>query len=289
MIYLLLTILLNTVLFIIFKLFAKYHVNALQAIVVNYITCVVTGSIFLGRFPVGAESTNHSWFPWALMMGAMYISVFNFIAYCTKVYGVTTTSVANKLSLVIPVLFSVLMYHDKLSILNVIGILMAFPAVYFTTKVEGEKTHAHGLLLPALLFLCSGVLDAITKYVEHTHLQDVEHQAVFTIHLFGTAACLGSVLVAVLIIRGKMQLSLKNIIAGITLGIPNYFSIYYLIRFLNDKFMPSSSAIAINNIGIVLCSALLAIIVFRESLTKVRFIGLILSVIAIVLIALNHG
>lgn len=287
MIYLLLTILLNTVLFIIFKLFPKYQINQLPAIVVNYIVCVITGSVFVGRMPIGSESMNQSWFPWALLMGSLYISTFNFIAYHTKRYGVTTTSVANKLSLVIPVLFSVLMYHDSLSWANIVGILLAFPAVYLTTRVKGEKADLHGILLPILLFLSSGLLDSLTKYVEHAHLQDVELQAVYPIHVFATAATIGTVLVIVLALRKKIQLRFKDVVAGIVLGVPNYFSIYYLIRFLNDKFMPSSSAIAINNIGIVLCSAVLAIVVFRESLTKVRFIGLLLSVIAIILIALN--
>jgi drug/metabolite transporter (DMT)-like permease len=287
MIYLLLTILLNTVLFIIFKLFPKYQINALPAIVVNYIVCVVTGSLFVGRMPIGNESIRQSWFPWALLMGCLYISIFNFVAYHTKRYGVTTTSVANKLSLVIPVLFSVMMYHDGLTWINIAGILMAFPAVYLTTRVKGEKADLHGVLLPVLLFLCSGLLDSLTKYVEHAHLQDTELQAVFPIHTFATAASIGSLLVIVLLLKKKIQLHAKDIVAGIILGVPNYFSIYYLIRFLNDKFMPSSSAIAINNIGIVLFSAVLAILVFKESLTKVRFVGLLLSVLAIILIAFN--
>ncbi|MBS1771755.1 MAG: EamA family transporter [Bacteroidetes bacterium] len=289
MIYLLLTILLNTVIFVLFKLFPKYNINALQAIVVNYITCVITGSIFLGRFPISAHSVQQSWFPVSLLMGTMYISIFNFIAYCTKKYGVTTASVANKLSLVIPVLFSVAVYHDKLTIVNIIGIVLALPAVYLTTRVEGEKANMHGVLLPALLFLFSGTLDSMTKYVGATYLPEVEQQAIYPIHVFAVAASLGIIITLVLLLQKRITFSARSVVAGVVLGIPNYFSIYYLIRFLNDKFMPSSSAIAINNIGIVLCSALLAIIVFKESTTNARLLGLILSVVSIILIALNIG
>lgn len=287
MIYLLLTILLNTIIFVLFKLFPKYHINTLQAIVVNYITCVVTGSLFLGRFPIGSESIQQPWFSWTILMGGMYISIFNFIAYCTRHFGVTTASVANKLSLVIPVLFSVIMYGDKLSIIIILGILIALPAVYMATKAGNEKVDMHGFLLPSLLFLCSGVLDAMTKYVGAAYLADAEQQAVYPTHVFAVAATAGLMIEIVLILKGKMRLEVKNILAGIVLGVPNYFSIYYLIRFLNDKFMPSSLAIAVNNIGIVLCSALLAILIFKEKLTKVRIWGLVLSVIAILLIALN--
>lgn len=289
MMFLLLTVLLNAVLFILFKLFPKYKVDTLQAIVVNYITCVVTGSLFLGEFPVGSESATQPWIGWALAMGAMYISLFNFIAYCTRNYGVATASVANKLSLVIPVVAAVVLYGERLSIINIVGIALAFPAVYLSVNNKDEHSGKHGMLLPALLFLFSGTLDSITKYVEHHHLQDVKQQAVFPIHVFAVAASIGVVLVLILAAKKKIELHYRNIVAGIVLGVPNYFSIYYLIRMLNDKSMQSSIAIALNNIGIVLLSALAALLFLKEKLTKQRIIGLLLAVVSIVLIAWVNG
>jgi hypothetical protein len=51
----------------------------------------------------------------------------------------------------------------------------------------------------------------------------------------------------------------RNIIAGICIGIPNFFSIYFLIRMLNSSFLQSSAAIPVLNIGIVVASSITAI------------------------------
>ncbi|MBS1780955.1 MAG: EamA/RhaT family transporter [Bacteroidetes bacterium] len=287
MIYLLLTILLNTFLFILFKLFPRFGIDALQAIVVNYITCVVTGSIFLGYFPISKASTQQPWFGWALFLGLLFISIFNFIAYCTRKYGMTISTIANKLSIVIPVVFSVLLYNEHLTALNIAGLLIAFPAVYLSARVEGESGKVGNLLIPALLFISCGALDTFMKYTEHTYLQSKSVQAVFPVHVFAVAALIGITVVTILVLQKKSKPAIKNVVAGMILGVPNYFSIYYYIRLLNSDFMKSSASIPVNNIGIVLCCAFAAILLFKEPSTKTRMAGLALSVIAIILISLN--
>jgi drug/metabolite transporter (DMT)-like permease len=285
MFYLIATILLNAVLFVFFKLFPRFKINSLQAIVANYWTCVVVGSMLYGSFPVGAHSVYYSWLPWSVLMGCMFISIFNLVAYSTIKDGITTATVANKLSLVIPVIFSLFLYDEKLTIVKIIGILIAFPAVYLTTRVKEEGKKGQDLFWPALLFLGSGLLDTLVKFVENNYLQDVESLVPFTIHTFATAGTIGVVLVAILAMRGKTKLHYRNIIAGIFLGIPNYFSIYYLVKLLSSDMMQSSAAIPVNNIGIVLACALCGILLFKEKAPATRIIGLVLSVAAILLIA----
>jgi drug/metabolite transporter (DMT)-like permease len=287
MLYLVAIVLLNTFLFSLFKLFPKYKVDNLQAIVVNYFTCVITGSIFLGEFPISRQSLSQPWFPWAILMGAMFISVFNLIAWRTREDGMTTTTVANKLSLVIPVLFSIFLYDERFSLMKGVGIAVAFPAVYLTTRVAGEDKTPRSFLFPALLFIGSGLLDTLVKYAEDRFLSNSHDQAAYTIHVFAAASILGFLLVATLVARKKIALHWRNIIAGVILGVPNYFSIFLLIKLLHSDFLQSSAAIPVNNIGIVLLSSLTAILFFKEKLTWQRLLGLILSIAAILLIALS--
>ena len=257
MLYLLITILLNVIISAIFKVFPKYRIDALQAIVANYCVCVITGCIFIGYVPFTAGNVHAPWFPWALLMGCSFISVFNLIAYSTKIDGITTTTIANKLSLVIPVILSIFLYHELAGIYKIIGILLALPAVYLTTRVKDNDNKVQNLFWPIVLFILSGLLDALVKYVQFHFLATAGLQAVYTIYCFAVA---GSV------------------------GIPNYFSIYYLIRMLNSPFLQSSAAIPAVNIGILVASSLMAIIFFKEKLNLLRFTGLILSIIAILLI-----
>lgn len=285
MLYLIATLLLNVAISSILKLYPRYRVDALQAIVANYVVCVATGSLFIGRVPFRMQDVHAPWFPWSVLMGLGFISVFNLTAYCTRADGITTTTIASKLSLVIPVLFSIYLYHEQAGIWRIAGILLAFPAVYLAARVSGKDEKPNSLFWPALLFAGSGMLDSMMKYVQASFLAVEADQAVYTIYTFGTAGVAGLLLVAYLAATGRIVLRWQNLVAGICLGIPNYFSIYFLIRMLNSNLLPSSAAIPVLNIGILTASALTAILFFGEQAGKWRIAGLLLSVVAILLIA----
>ncbi len=285
MFYLVATILLNVVISVPFKLFPRFKIDALQAIVVNYFVCVITGSLFMGHFPLQLETVHQPWFPWALLMGAGFISIFNLLAYCMRIDGITTSTIANKLSLVIPVLFSVFLLHEGIGIVKVLGVLLALPAVYLTTRVKEENGKSQKLFWPMLLFAGSGLLDTLVNFVQRNFLSGEAVQATYTITCFATAGAIGVLLVTVLVLTKKIELKARNIIAGICVGVPNYFSIFFLIKALNSNVLQSSAAIPVINIGILVASAVTALVVFREKVNATRIAGLVLAVIAILLIA----
>ena len=288
MFYLVATILLNVVISVLFKLFPKYKIDTLQAIVANYFVCVITGCLSVGHIPFTGAVVHEAWLPWALVMGCAFIAIFNLLAYSTRVDGITTTIIASKLSLVIPVIFSLVVYKEHATVAKIIGVLLAFPAVYLTTRVEGDDHKPQSLLWPVLIFLGGGFLDTVTNYVQLHFLSSAETQAAYTIFVFGTAAVVGLIVVIVLLLMKKITLQWKNLVAGICVGVPNYFSIYFFIRALNSNFLESSASIPVLNIGILTASALTAIILFKEHVNSMRIIGMILSVIAILLIALGN-
>jgi drug/metabolite transporter (DMT)-like permease len=293
MLYLILTILLNAYLFIAFKIFERFEVDNLQAIVANYWVCVITGSIFLGSFPVGKSSLEQPWIYWALGMGAAFISIFNLIAYCTKQDGITTTTIANKLSMVIPVAFALWLYNDKMSWTKGIGILLAAPAVYLSSKSQDDNDKKQNLWIAALLFVASGLLDTLVNYIAHQYFTtnnpkaDEQGQTTYLLHAFSSAAIIGLGLVTYLLITGRRTFAWKNVLAGLALGVPNFFSIYFLMRLLQTRFLPGSAAIPVNNIGIVLVASISAILFFKEGAKAQRIIGMVLSVAAILLIMLS--
>ncbi|MEZ5016730.1 MAG: EamA family transporter [Flavipsychrobacter sp.] len=289
MFYLIAVILLNVFLFTLFKLFPKYGVNNLQAIVVNYWVCVVTGSLYLGHLPISAKSVEEPWWGWVLFLGVLFISMFNLLAYSTKKEGITTTIISNKLSLVIPVIISIVLYNESVTALKIVGVLLAIPGIYLTVKKKGERIGlSKSFVLPLSIFFLSGALDTIMKYMEHTYLSHASIQASFTIHIFFMAAMLGSVAVVYNVVTGRTKLSYKNVLAGIVLGVPNFFSIFYLVRLFNVDVLESSAIIPVNNIAILLLSTIIAIIFFKEEFTKYRFVGILLSALSILLIVLSN-
>lgn len=263
--------------------------NNLQVIVFNYITCVVTGSFVNGGFPVTASNMQTNWFPWACLMGVLFISLFNIIAYTAQKAGVAVASVANKLSLVIPFLFSIYLYREAASWLKLAGIAVALTAVVMTcwpgrSDISGKHRNQSILLMPVILFIGSGLLDTLIKYVEHSFLNG-DNNNDFLVSAFASAATIGVLLVSVQLARGRQAISGKAVLMGVCLGIPNYFSIWCLVRVLKNYASNSSAIIPINNMGIVLFSTLVAWVLFKEKLSFINWVGVLLAVGAIALIA----
>lgn len=289
MLYLIATVLLNVVVSAIFKIFPYYHINRQVAITTNYIVCVLTGSLFIGYFPVSGPTLYAQWFPWAVALGASFYLVFNLMAWCARENGMATMVIAGKLSLVIPVVCAVVLYGDKLEPLKVLGILLSVPAVILSSRSSNEQKNTGGLLLwPALLFLLSGTLDTLVNYIQHTFLHSRPDQAAFTVVTFAAAALSG--LASAPFVTGQKndrESFIRNIAAGVCLGIPNFFSIYLFVRALHTSVLQSSAVIPIINIGILVLSVLTAVLFFREKAGKLRQLGIALALAAILLIAVG--
>ncbi len=290
-------ILITAYLTVSFKIAERWRVNAFQAIVFNYITCVVTGSFFNGRLPVNAAALQQPWFKWAMLMGATFILLFNLVAFNSRKIGVATTAVAYKLSLVIPFVFSVVLYHEKLTVLRILGIATALAGVYLTIRPSGKGPGASQpagaesprfnkwlLLWPVALFIGSGLLDTMIKYVQQLYLNDRNGND-FLIMAFVSAAALGSVMLLAALLTGRQRINIQSVLAGIAIGLPNYFSIWFMVEALKQYPGNSSAVIPIINMGIVLVSTLAALLLFRERLSTFNWLGIILSLGAIALIA----
>lgn len=289
MIYLLGSIVLTSYLTLAFKVCERYGVSIFQAIVFNYITCVITGSIVNGAFPINAESIHQTWFLWACLMGLLFISIFNIVGMTAQKISVAVASVANKLSLIIPVVLSVYLYQETVKGWKLFGVLLALVAVMLTCyqPAKAANTAAHGklrYLLPVALFFGSGFLDALINHVQQTYVT-AENSNAYLISGFFSAACLGTIYLIYQYRIKKQVFATKHLIAGILIGIPNYFSIWCLVHFLKVSPWQSSASIPVNNMGIVLCSSVVAWLFFKERLSAINWTGIILSLVAIYFIA----
>ena len=132
MFYLIGSVIFTSYLTLAFKVCEKYKVNIFQAIVFNYITCVITGSFINGSFPVNAEVIQTPWFKWACVMGVLFVSIFNVVGLTAQKISVAVASVANKLSLIIPVVLSVYLYGETVQGWKLTGVLLALLAVVLT-------------------------------------------------------------------------------------------------------------------------------------------------------------
>ena len=288
MFYLLLSVLFTTGLILIFKLFQRFEIDNFQAIVFNYITA---GSIciFLSDTPFSpTQIINQAWFKSAFIIGVMFICVFNLVAYSAQKTGIAITSVSTKISLCIPVIFGFVYYGDPISFLKIAGICLAVISIYFTSKKENtdKGLDRNYILVPIVLFICTGLLDLILIYSQETYeIVNKGLELEFSAMLYTIAGCIGVPILFVKYLNGY-TLKLKNAIAGIGLGIPNVLSIVFFLKCLNH-FPESTFVFPINNMGIVATSAIFASILFKEHLSKINWIGIVIAMLSILLISIS--
>ena len=140
--------------------------------------------------------------------------------------------------------------------------------------------------MPFILIIGSGLLDAIINHVQKNYVT-TENSNAYLITGFLSAATIGLMLLGIQFISGKQTFALKNLVAGILVGIPNYFSIWCLVKFLKQSPWQSNQSIPVNNMGIVLFSAVAAWLLFKEKLSLINWVGIVLSIVAIALIAFD--
>ena len=289
MINLLLSILSSTGIFVVFKLLDRYHISNFPVIVYNYLFAALLGFI-LNSIPVSLDAAFQSnWTSIAILIGILFIIMFHIIGLSSQKAGISVTTVASKLSVVTPIVFSIIYDPvDTLTTLKVTGIIVAFAAVLLTIYKPGAFSVIKGTFyLPVILFLGMGIVDSLVKYAQHEFVSD--HQlAFFSAILFSMAFFSGLI---TLIFRKKRFLvlfNLKTLLWGAILGACNFGSIYFFIKALNykstvDEGFDSSVVFGVNNTGIVVLSVLTGLFIFNEKLRKVNWIGIILAIIAIVI------
>lgn len=286
MIYLLLSVFSSTIIFIVFRLYKKFNVNTLQAIIVNYFIACTVGYFGYIEHESLARIPSESWFPGALMLGALFITVFNLAAITTQKSGLSVVAVATKMSVAIPVFFGIILYNESTGILKTLGILLAFVAVYLTSikSKEGISIKAKNFIFPFLVFIGSGIIDTSLKYLETSYVSKTD-VGLFSSTIFATAGTIGIIIIVGQAILGKLKIQFKNIVGGIALGVPNYFSIYFLVMALRSNGFDSSTIFTINHVSIVALSTILGIILFKEKLIQKNWIGLFLAILSIILVA----
>lgn len=284
MIYLLLSILFNAVLFVIIKLFAKFNIDALQALVVNYFVAFLVGLFFLDSSIVPKEIISEDWFNGSLLLGFVFISTFYATTLTSQRNGLSVASVASKMSVIIPISLGVILYNENLGFIKIIGILLALVAVYFTSKKEtGEVQQASNLLYPILVFIGAGTIDASLKYLQTFHVPS-EKIGLFSSVTFFCAFSVGILTIVFLTLRGKVQFAGRNILGGIALGLPNYFSLYFLVKMLEAKAFESATLFTIHNIAIVIVSTFAGILFFKERISMRNAFGIGLALFALFLV-----
>ena len=106
----------------------------------------------------------------------------------------------------------------------------------------------------------------------------------FTSTPFFTSAVIGIVVSLIQWATGKFKFTWQTIVGGITLGLTNFGSIYFLVQAYDSEFLAMSSIVSINNLGIIVLSAFGSWAIFKEQIKGRKLWGVVVAVMAIVIL-----
>ena len=197
MLVLALSILCSSLIYVVFKYIDIWKGRTFEAIVFNYITATLLGFAIIffthDDFSIQTLKTiEKDWLWVAGIEGLLFISIFMCMALTAQKLSLTASSVASKMSMVIPIiLFILINEEDQASPLKIIGIALACLAVFLTTARKDSKWDNKYWYLPLILFLGSGIIDFLIGYAEFKYLDSQLKQQLFIPTIFLITGTIG--------------------------------------------------------------------------------------------------
>jgi drug/metabolite transporter (DMT)-like permease len=278
---LLLSIFSSTLIFILFRSFPVFKIDTLQAVVANYFVAFACGILlFSNELNALKNQEIMQASPYAFMCGVLFISLFVIMGISSQKNGVATTSIAVKMSMALSVLFVLIAQFNVINFNNLIPLILALAGVFLVSYQGQTKEGSGSLWMLGVLFLGSACLDLVLFFVQDSWLPNF-HQGIFASLGFGMAGCLGLLYLIYLSFHKKLKFDLRSWLGGIVLGIPNYFSIYLLVKAYNTLGIEPQQVLSIANVGVVLASALVGFLLFKEPFSWKKGWGMVLCLLAL--------
>lgn len=297
MLYFLLAVIFTVALYLIMRAYPRYRVHSFHAIAFNYYSCVATGLLLspdLGRYAQIQWTSTGTLL--TLALGTMFVVAFVLIGQTTQKVSVTAGSLAANMSLVIPVLFGLFVFKNAnkdYTLWNYLGLLLALVALGLsaiqkkTSSDSGTSSMPlNGLVLslPLLTFLATGTNNTLINYLSMSYYLPAEVTTFMVLSCIG-AVIVGTLLLLIRVIFQNERVSGRSLVGGLILGVPNFLSFYFLLKALGAFGNSAAFVFPIYNILTMMASAAAAWLLFREKLTALNRVGLVLAVIAIILIS----
>jgi drug/metabolite transporter (DMT)-like permease len=284
MLFLLIALFFSSCIFFTFKYFNKFNISILPAIATNYFLASAFGYFGWVDGISTAMVLQQPWILMAVLTGSTFILTFVVFAVSTQRVGVAMTVVSSKMSIVLSVAAGLILLAEPYNLLKISGIVAALAAFFLTNYGRGEvNVEKKYLYLPVLIFFGTGANDILMK-LSGVYFTDRDEIQFLTITFF-TAFILALFLLLYRVRSHTIKVKWKDIAAGLLLGIFNWYSTYFFIKGL--EILPISLFIPVFNASLVLIASVSGFFLFREKLSPVNRIGILLAVAAIVAIAFS--
>ncbi len=279
--YLLLAISASVLVSIFLKMTRSRGIDVAQAILINYITAIIL-CIYLLKpsFDVSQIMANGAFIFVAL--GVLLPSVFIIMAKAVQMVGIAKSDVAQRLALFLPILASFTIFEEDLTLAKGAGLILAFsslialtykPAHQTDAKVSDTTDFKRAAAILGGVWLGYGVIDILFK-------QMAKLGSAFPDTLL-VSFVLAFVLLFIYLVMNRTKWQPKSLASGVLLGALNFANILFYIKAHQVYKDDPTLVFAGMNIGVICLGAVVGLVIFREKISKINGLGILLGVLAV--------
>ncbi|MBE6679932.1 MAG: hypothetical protein E7598_05340 [Ruminococcaceae bacterium] len=277
MFFLILAIISSALVSIVMRLSTGKVKNNIGMLAANYIICFAIAFLYIeGLNPLPASDTIGQTVALGMFNGFLYLASFVVFQYNVKKNGVVLSAVFMKLGLLVPLVLSIVFFAEVPTWIQILGFAVSVAAIIMINLKPTERGKNGGFYL-VLLLLLGGGADAMSKVFEEVGA--LEESSQFLFYTFAAAL----VFCAFLLLAKKQTIGKNEIIYGVMIGIPNFFSAKFLLHALSD--IPAVVAYPTFSVATILVVSLAGVAAFKEKLSKLQWIAV--GAIMIALVFLN--
>ena len=275
MIYLILAILCSAGVSIFMRASEKYCQGHYGILLMNYVVCVLAGLILTGR---GLTQTDGKGMPvtivFGVVTGLLYCGSFILLQWNVRKNGVILSSTFMKLGVIVPAVLAVVWFGERPGWNQGLGFILAITAILMIHlekgKIRTEKAYTIGLLL---LLLGGGLGDSMAKFY------DVYGNPGLGSFFLMLSFLVSGLISGILVFRGREKITKYEVLFGVLIGIPNYFSARFLLWALAD--IPAVITYPTYSIAAMALIGAVGVLMFREKLTKRQWGAYLLVILAV--------
>ncbi len=276
MVYLLISMLCSVLVSVLLKVARSRGIRLAQAVAVNYIAAIVLTVVFLKpNWAVMSGSAASDWWLFGAL-GVLLPTVFVIMGRAAQQAGIVKADAAQRLSLFLPILAAFTLFGQEAKTNNVIGLLLAFSALFcllYKSKDKSSGSFSEQAKWLLGVFFGYGVIDILMK--------QLSNKAALANNLFVMFVVAAVVIFAYLMVK-KTRWSVSDIWGGLLLGCLNFSNILFYIK--AHRAFPENPALVFAgmNMGVIVLGTLTGVVLFREKISRVNALGIVLALSAIV-------
>lgn len=280
MIFLILAIICSSSLALILKHGHVKNNNTVLLINGNYATASFISLMFM-IFKYGFDISIEV-FLFALFLGYLFAITFVIYSRAISLAGTALATVSARLSVLIPVIASIILYGESPTFNMLLGFGLALVTLYLfylSLKNHGTNESKRGKYFYLLILLLGiGVVDLSMKIFDFNFPKSEKGMFVFIIFFSAFVYTLLYLFVK------KIKFDKGTFTLGLILGVPNVLAINFLLAALSE--LPAIIVFPIQNIGVIVITAVVAYLIWKEQINIYGKIAIAVGIAAIILLKL---